>query len=811
MTSFHEEQLKARQAQLHSVPAKRLLERLKDIPSQVDLLQRRWFWELLQNAWDARKVGGQVDLVLEVGADRIVLMHDGRPFGRTEVENLIKPDSDKDDKELASTNIGKYGTGFVSTHVLSAVIKVQGLIEDHAGERVEHQSFNFQLDRTAYDDKEALKESITASETELDSSMVPASPTRFDTQFTYDLSRPIAGLESHSIAMVGLESIESVLPCTFVSLPEVRSVVVLDRRDGSNERTVEYAASFPSAHEVRVTKVVDGHDGRSESVQEFFFVEHGMARVIVRIENGCVVPVAHDLPRLFKFLPMVGTEDFCFPVTIHSAHFVPRTERDGIELSGADLNRSILIDALSAFKDLLSQLSQKGIGHLHNIAHWPDWKPRTEEAKTWLTEKVIEPLNKILLDSEIVETGNGIVKLREVSVPSIAHDDEQKEVFLAYHDLLSDGPRLVLPQRDVSHAWYEGSRMAWGASVTFPLRKLCLAASQFGTIDKAQEMVQDAMTWLNRLVAFALEHESNLLDEFALIPDGTGRFRKRKEDLYWNGGLPLDLLTIHDELTQRPFLSHVIHSDIQAREDLCDLEKRKGKGDLAAAINDTFRELHEQKFSAQQIKALRDLFKWSEGKGYDDVKKQLDWFHRHRSDLFMKTFSENQKDLAFAIVQSGKMEVLSSIANSSISADDLQFISDHPSKLAAIVKWIKAIEDDETHADSDIGERGESIVHTKLKERFPEPVYEIVWSSKEGEQRYDFEVRLRQDKVTVLYVDAKTTNSGFANTDSIPFFLRKSQWVFLEDPLARQKYEVARVFLENEESSIRWLRLSIGD
>ena len=40
----------ARKAQRLNVPAKRIIDKIQHIPSEVEKLQRRWFWELLQNA-----------------------------------------------------------------------------------------------------------------------------------------------------------------------------------------------------------------------------------------------------------------------------------------------------------------------------------------------------------------------------------------------------------------------------------------------------------------------------------------------------------------------------------------------------------------------------------------------------------------------------------------------------------------------------------------------------------------------------------------------------------------------------------------
>ena len=63
--SIYSELEKAREEQRLNVPAKRILEKIEGIPSDIEKLQRRWFWELLQNASD---YNDEVEVVLASSA-----------------------------------------------------------------------------------------------------------------------------------------------------------------------------------------------------------------------------------------------------------------------------------------------------------------------------------------------------------------------------------------------------------------------------------------------------------------------------------------------------------------------------------------------------------------------------------------------------------------------------------------------------------------------------------------------------------------------------------------------------------------------
>ena len=159
-----EELERAREEQRLNIPAKRILEKIQSIPEDVDKLQRRWFWELLQNASD---YNDEVEVMVELGNDKVVFRHNGRPFRPMDAENLIAPDSGKDDAESRSMDlIGQFGTGFISTHVLASRITVNGILKSEEVEDL-YSSFQFDLDRSGFTDKQQLKKAISSSSRQL--------------------------------------------------------------------------------------------------------------------------------------------------------------------------------------------------------------------------------------------------------------------------------------------------------------------------------------------------------------------------------------------------------------------------------------------------------------------------------------------------------------------------------------------------------------------------------------------------------------------------------------------------------------------
>ena len=171
----------------------------------------------------------------------------------------------------------------------------------------------------------------------------------------------------------------------------------------------------------------------------------------------------------------------------------------------------------------------------------------------------------------------------------------------------------------------------------------------------------------------------------------------------------------------------------------------------------------------------------------------------------METVGEIERDYAFTIVQSGKIKALAALAESDITPEELEYISKNPEAMSRVYALLQSEIDDKQNANSETGEYGENLVFNDLRQKYKQSdSYEVIWSSKKGEARFDFEVKHKGR--TVLFVDAKTTMRGISNSDSIPFFMRNSQWDFLPTIEIEVKYLIARVF--KKENAIKYLQIN---
>ena len=201
---------------LNETVAQGILQELTDLRGLGGSHNKRWALELIQNALDASNEEG-VDVVFEMNENGLTFSHNGRAFKEEELIHLIFHGSTKVESESAS---GKLGTGFLSTHLLSPIVKVTGTL--HA-----QQKFSFTLDRDAETLNE-LTSKMKKTWQELEDSLVDlVDKDVIETTFLY----PLQSDGSKSICKEGLETIKQLVPVIIAFQEKLSSVTIKENGD----------------------------------------------------------------------------------------------------------------------------------------------------------------------------------------------------------------------------------------------------------------------------------------------------------------------------------------------------------------------------------------------------------------------------------------------------------------------------------------------------------------------------------------------------------------------------------------------------
>ena len=519
---------------------------------------------------------------------------------------------------------------------------------------------------------------------------------------------------------------------------------------------------------------------------------------------------------------MVGTENFNFPVVINSRQFEPKTERNGIELSEKDwINRTRILEAVEAYKRLLGIAVRNNWCNLYRLCDIREPNGLFEPIKTWYRNYVVLKIRETFFHQQVVETATSRITLSNAYIPY--HADKVSNVKKIYElaaPLLSD----KLPQSNHFLTWYEIIDFQHFKSQKFDIERLLDEVQSHAHLDNLAKKVSiDFKMWLNSVIDFVLNPEQeHLFERYKILPNQNENFKLRRE-LDFDDNVPNDLKDLLLVLTndKKDYRDFLLHKNYANHYGLLDPKSRKTISEIAADIDNELRDFSEVRTSPSFLNAVNALFKWisdeiaNHSLSDDKAKILFPWFAFNKAQIVLDAFSnDTDRENAFIIVQSGKMETLAKIAQSDISNKDLQLLAENVDEFKAFLAWksntansslLNDVVDDETFADGQTGYEGESFVYTILVAKFGEQYVE--WSSQQGEHQYDFKI-FHLDRSVRYFIDVKTTKRGMANSDSIPFFMRYSQWNFLDSIESSDKYFLARVFTEVGDFKVKFLKIN---
>lgn len=695
-----EEQIKETEIEKKlSIPAKRLMEKLEPIPSKLDLLQYRWFWELVQNASD---FNAEVDIEVEQTEDSLIFRHNGQPFKLVDVENLITPDSDKDDSDIDEEYIGRFGSGFISTHVISSFITVEGMVKDKYIDDM-YYKFKFDLDRKPYNSKPELIKSIGNSENQF-RSYHPKSehiPGTFETIFTYDLNKSLVNnANPREIAKAGIEYSIKVLPLVFAFLPKLKSVKFIQKGTTSKESYFFQKERDNQNGLCEIGCLIDQKPKDDIKVRYAIYEE---VTVAVEVKDNLVVEYPEDIAVLFLYLPMIGSEKFPFPVSINSKEFKPETERNGINISENDSeNRKSLIKGLKAYEILLKSLSVDKIGNLYNLVVLKSDRikalPTTNS--TWYQNNIEKEFKTILDQVDFVNCNGKPISYAKLKIPFIPENKTEARDLVFYDtvkNLISD----TIPSRNEFPKWLKNIDFTIFKSIPFRLIDAVRIVETAGNITNLEALLQKdtikTTQWLSIFIKYVMANEIGLLTQHAIIPckSKDGDFVNRDADIFVDNGVDGKLIEVFNKMKNEDYNAKLLNDTIsQEIKDLLPSTKTKDLQTIASEIDNIFRVRLEgnSRLSKDEVNGLSILLKWLKGKGFpnwDDLSKYFPTFHGSYSNFFLESFDEEEKVKAITIRDSGKQDSLLKIAESDITESDLNKVIESISEIKEIINIIE--------------------------------------------------------------------------------------------------------------------------
>jgi hypothetical protein len=612
--------------------ADKIKNRLHDLEKTIENNLGRWAWELLQNAKDSisDEAGRDVCVQIELNEDSVIFRHNGAFFTELDIRGLINQISSKEVEDGEQTrNTGRFGTGFLTTHILSRKVKVAGIVKTDDDNFF---SFNFLLDREGKTTTElAPKVEMAWKGFQESTQEIDYDENSFNTSFCYLLEAN----EQKEIANKGIVEFSKLIPYVLTFIPKIKEVKIIGN-------VTDKSVLFSNTNEV-----IDGLLSRIEKTEgsevSNILILHsktdkvGIAIEVESISNGYSVKNIKDIPKLFCDFPLIGSENFHFPVVVNSFFFNPLTERDGIWLKGSSTddevleNQSLLENSVDLYKELVEQVAENNFYGLFNLATTK--VPAIDDKyleQSWYIETIQKPLREFLKQAKIVETNNGKESIGEVYFPDTDFLKEDREQIWQFS---SDLKVNKLPIKEHVQKW---ASVIWSDCSKVDIDDL---VKDLGEKKNLSELVKTlgfdeakAFDWLNDILKFIYEKNTMFFDDYEIVPNQKGDFKASR-------GLSLD--EIEDEklkeiakLVGYDFYEELVHKDVF----LGHHANKKSIHDIASEITHL---INEENNTDKRKLAITMLIQWFEN-NEEKGKEYFSELYRKKEKLLVDTIEDKE-------------------------------------------------------------------------------------------------------------------------------------------------------------------------
>lgn len=528
-----------RESQLKQTATKILdaMKKLKQNPNEKS--PRRWIWELMQNAKDvsynALPVSIEINYIESEDSGSLDFKHNGQPFSIKNLIYLINQVSGKERGPTRGEVTGKYGTGFLTTHLLSEKVELNSIIED---ENEPYKRVQLTLDRSGKTIEEIIQ-SVEKSRSqlfEIDSAdpIIDFSPLEFNTSFKYILDR-----KGKMVAEKGINDLNTSLSYTLAFLSSINKVHIV------HDNIYFEKTSFQNINDIISIHTIKKGDSayKEDNIEEIKIVvlkgKSTMIAMEIEQKNGHIKlkEISEKTPKLFCDFPLVGSELFPFPVIINSSSFNPTEPRDNISLAEVeddeeiDENKEIIKQAVDLYRILLKHASKENWGNIHLLAYMPKNFENESIHLEWYKENVLEPIKNEIFNTPIVDTQHNkriSINIDGVYFPSASNNEVRGYIW----DLCYQWIPNSLPCKSDIDKW---SEIRWLELPRITLNKLTEHIEKIGTLNGLSEAIKpnDPIKWINLYVETigleaSIQDSIYLKGKYSIFPNQNGVFKNVK-------------------------------------------------------------------------------------------------------------------------------------------------------------------------------------------------------------------------------------------------------------------------------------------
>jgi len=799
-----------------------LVDKLRLNSNEYD--QRRWIWELLQNAKDASYLNNSVAISIDYNFENgeLNFSHNGMPFSVDNITFLIEQVSTKEretEKNIKTKSSGKFGTGFLTTHLLSETVNLESVIKE---ENLPYKKFELTLDRSGRDINSIINSVNNSLKVlnELDDAeeFINFEKNDFNTSFSYQLDNE--GVET---AKKGLTDLELSIAYVLVFVNKINSIQI------NKDIKYELEQQTTLLNDNIEIYTVQKYQNQTKSEICIACISNGNVSVAIEVinENGNfkLVDPNSKTPRLFCDFPLIGTENFNFPAVINSSLFNPTEPRNGIYLTDKNdnkiiENKSLVKQACNLYIQLIEFASANHWNDLWVLSQFFESKNYEWLSKNWYFSEVLYPIREKLLTIPLIYTEkfglipilcggyNGIPAGATVDFPKSKSNAITEKIWS-----LCQNNYFITPNRSDFTNW---SNIIWDYKFVVDIKTLITIIEKKDNLTNISKTLgisnSQCFEWLNNL--YALIITENLEKEAftkAIFPNQNGKFLRKDDLLYEKEHIPEDLKDILFDL------------GIDIREKLMNnfisiSGINKGYYDTELIANEIAKciriRLQEIERSEQTKKIFKKLYLW-----FNDNKEQSE-------KIFENLYKNKHKllddtEIVNSIQKAELLDSFMAVENNLSIERILQLLE--LEELSKGFNIEKKYHPDELQKriNFENGWKGEAFVYKKLIEKG----LHVEWPNKsetstqnnitdfDGEIHYiedkgdKYDLYISHNLHLKTYIQVKTTNTDILKSDEIAMPISVREWNFVNETESENSYYIARVFNINHQPEVYFMKV----
>ena len=518
----------------------------------------RAIWELVQNARDVTSNGRRAKIVFTRRENELVFRHDGIPFTHKTIEALILQTSSK----VSSNNVqvGQYGTGFLTTHLFGLKFNLTAPLLTSDEFKRYYKIENFEIDRSATD-KDVMKDKLKKQWNKTqDWGKVYAETTDEPypfTEFRYQHEGDRARLNTAA----AFAKAPAMAPYVLMLNNHVESIELVDEIKQESVKFMmavkeaEYVESLTDGkiYKNKVVRTIT-NQATNESSDKTFFIywiasneqtgdepKREKVSVILPITEDAdgsrrVIRFDKDVPQIFIYLPLLGTEDWGFNFILHSSLFTcDKDSRDSLRLVGNGQNNDDQAESNRQIIELANKLIWQYIIAKHSTLADAKYLLRdsfhTHQSDEELAKYYIE-LQKAWrkkFETLCIVDGNPSGK-NKVSAIKVLDEtlsracEEDASLLDAVYGLINKSKGWTVSRKEDMLYW-SNTINRWYRDDT---NTYALTIDNLVAAIPALEITIDDVSWLLRLCKYIVNiKRDDLLDTYTLIPNDNFKLQKK--------------------------------------------------------------------------------------------------------------------------------------------------------------------------------------------------------------------------------------------------------------------------------------------